>query len=216
MHITALEGRPRAKNIRVHLDDGTQIAVGPEVCRTFALRVGDQINDTQLAAMRDAEARRECLELALRLLSYRQRSEAELRDRLVRKRVPDNIVDDTIQRLRDAGLLDDAQFAQRWVDDRDQRAPRSRRLIAQELRAKGIAKETISGATAAVDEIDAAYRAAERRALSVASVSYSDFRRRIGDFLLRRGFDYEVVNRTVARLWAERGSSSEEEAAADA
>jgi regulatory protein len=216
MRITALERRPRDKHIRVHLDNDTHLSFGREVCLTFALRVGDQINDTQLAAMRDAEARRQCLESALRLLSYRQRSEAELRDRLVRKRVPANIVGDTIQRLRDAGLLDDTQFAQRWVDDRDQRAPRSRRLIAQELRAKGINKETISGATATVDELDAAYRAAERRARSMTSPSHSDFRRRIGDFLIRRGFDYEVVNRTVARLWDERGLPSQDEAAADA
>lgn len=179
------------------------MVVSLEVCLQRGLRVGDDLTHTQLDELNEAEARRRCLESALRLLSYRQRSEAELRDRLMRKQVPPEIVRDTMERLRSAGLLDDQEFAQNWMENRNQRAPRSRRLAAAELRARGVTRDVVTDVTAAIDERDAAYRAAERRARSLAALPYVEFRQRIGGLLLRRGFNYEIVRETVNGLWRE-------------
>ena len=177
------------------------MVVSLEVCLQRGLRVGDDVTGAQLDELQNEEARRRCLDSALRLLSYRQRSEAELRNRLARKSVPPEIVADSIERLRSAGLLDDEEFARSWVESRDQRAPRSRRLAASELRALGVTRGVVEEAAAAIDERDAAYRAAERRAHSLAALPHAEFRRRIGGLLLRRGFDYEIVRETVQELW---------------
>ena len=201
MLITALERRPGSKQVRLCLEGDMELILSLEVCLQRGLRAGDDLTRTQLDELNEAEARRHCLESALRLLSYRQRSEAELRDRLLRKRVPPEFVRDTIERLRSAGLLDDQEFARNWVESHNQRAPRSRRLAAAELRARGVARGVVEGVTATIDERDAAYRAAERRAQSLAAKPYIEFRQRIGGLLLRRGFDYEVVRETVQKLW---------------
>jgi regulatory protein len=76
-------------------------------------------------------------------------------------------------------------------------------LIAAELRTKGVGRQVADEATSEVDEREAAYRAAVRRARSLARVSFSEFRRRLGDFLVRRGFDYETAEQTVSQLWTE-------------
>jgi regulatory protein len=54
-----------------------------------------------------------------------------------------------------------------------------------------------------VDERDAAYRAAERRARALAGSPFQQFQQRVGGLLLRRGFSYEVVHETVSALWKE-------------
>jgi regulatory protein len=203
MRITTLERRPGSKQVKVRLDPDIEMVVSLEVCLQRGLRVGDDLTHTQLGELTEAEARRRCLESALRLLSYRPRSEAELRERLMRRRVSPEIVSETIERLRSAGLLDDQEFARTWVESRNQRAPRSRRLVTSELRARGVSRGVVAEAAATIDERDAAYRAAERRALSLAALPYPDFRQRIGGLLLRRGFDYEIVRETVHKLWRE-------------
>ena len=204
IRITALQKRPGRKHIELHLDGKFELTVSAESCLRFGLLVGDTLSSSRLDELREAEARRVALEAALRLLSYRQRSEFELRDRLLRKRVRPEIVAETIGRLSHAGLLDDAQFARSWVDRRDLRAPRSRRLMAAELRARGLSRGAVEDATSAVDEREAAYRAAARRARSLPSMPYPQFRQRVGDLLLRRGFDHELVRETVTRPWDER------------
>jgi regulatory protein len=126
-----------------------------------------------------------------------------LRQRLARRGTPSPIVDETITRLRDLGLVNDETFARSWVENRDHTSPRSRRLLALELRNKGVARPIVQDSLATLDEDDAAYRAAARRARSLASLPYTDFRRRLSDLLLRRGFGYETARSTVARLWEE-------------
>jgi regulatory protein len=203
MRITALERRAGHKRVTLYLDSDVKVLVGLELCVQRGLRVGSELSDSELAELNEQEARRRCLESALRLLSYRQRSEAELRDRLLRRRIAPHIVAETTERLRSAGLLNDAAFAQSWVESRDLRAPRSRRLIASELRTRGVARGVVEEAAGTIDERDAAYRAAERRARSLAGLPYVEFRQRVGGPLLRRGFGYEVVRETVGRLWRE-------------
>jgi len=58
---------------------------------------------------------------------------------------------------------------------------------------------------ATVVDDDAAYRAAVRRAPSLAALAYVDFRRRLMDFLLRRGFDHETSSAVTVRIWEETG-----------
>ncbi|HEU4759741.1 MAG TPA: regulatory protein RecX, partial [Dehalococcoidia bacterium] len=174
-----------------------------EVLAQSGLRAGDGLDAARLDDLRHQEARHDALASALRLLSYRPRSEAELRQRLARRGAPPPIVQQTIDRLRELGLVDDEGFARSWVESRDQASPRSRRLLASELRAKGVARPDADTAVASVDDEDAAYRAGQRRARTVAGLPWPDFQRRLSGFLLRRGFGYETVRTAVARLWQE-------------
>lgn len=156
--------------------------------------------------LRGAQARHHALESALRLLSYRPRSEREIRARLQRAGTPAEAANETVERLRGAGLIDDESFARDWVDGRQSRSPRGRRLLASELRSRGIDPRILENAVAGIDDFEAAYRAAERRASSLRSLPYQQFRQRLSGFLLRRGFDYETVRKTVTRLWEEQGT----------
>lgn len=201
--ITALDRQPRRRNFELLIDGEFAFSVSPDIRVQFGLRAGDEISQERLSAVREAEERHAAMKTALRLLSYRPRSEREIRDRLATKGVRPEIRDATLVRLRETGLIDDEAYARAFVESRGRTSPRSRRLIAAELRTKGVGRQVADEATAEVDEREAAYRAAARRTRSLTKASFSEFRRRLGDFLVRRGFDYETTEETVSRLWGE-------------
>ena len=67
--------------------------------------------------------------------------------------------------------------------------------------------ETAAAATVSVADEEAAYRAAGRRLHAFRGLDYDTFRRRLGGFLVRRGFSYEVARRTMDRCWQEAGGN---------
>ena len=136
---------------------------------------------------------------ALRLLTIRPRTVAEMRERL-EPRFGADTVEQTLARLLSEGLLNDAEFAQQWRSSRERRKPRSRRMIEQELRSKGIADDVVSDALEDYDSYDAAYRAAARYAARQKGTGRETFNRRVGAFLERRGFEYEIIRRTLQQL----------------
>jgi regulatory protein len=111
-----------------------------------------------------------------------------------------------IERLKERGYLDDAEFARFWVEGRQRFSPRSAYALRQELRRKGLDDVAVATAVSNLDAAASAYEAARPRALRLSSLAGGDpklFRRKIGDFLLRRGFDYDVVREVVGRLLSE-------------
>ncbi|MFA5374425.1 MAG: regulatory protein RecX [Dehalococcoidia bacterium] len=144
----------------------------------------------------------ECLKTAYRLLGYRQRSEIELRNK-IGSRFTKAAIDTVIERLRDKHMVDDTAFAQYWRERRETLNPRSRRMVCIELRQKGIDKEVINKVLDSYNDEENAYRAAKKKANLLSKEGYANFRRKIGSFLMRRGFNYEVTNQTVDRLWRE-------------
>ncbi len=201
MLITAIEKQKRRRRANIHLDGRFAFSLSLELIVQAVLRVGDDLSPEQIESLRSADERQQAYEAALRLLAYRPRSEEEMAQRLARRGLPPPVVRETMERLRERGLLDDAAFARFWVENRERHSPRSRRLLWQELSAKGIRRDAAREATASVEEEEAALRAAEKRVPRLHGLDQSTFRRRLGDFLLRRGFSYQIVRATVERLW---------------
>jgi len=201
MRITAIERQKRRPRVDIFVDGRLALSLGLALAVQAGLRRGDIVTAERLEALRQADERQQAHDAALRLLAYRPRSEAELRTRLARRGLPPGAVQQAMERLREQGLLDDDAFARYWVEARQQSSPRGRRLLRRELLAKGIAVETAGQAVAAVAEEDLARRAAEKKAHSLRNLDYATFRRRLGQFLLRRGFPYETARALVEELW---------------
>jgi regulatory protein len=89
------------------------------------------------------------------------------------------------------------------VENRSAFRPRSRRLMAMELRQKGLDDESISSATQNVDDETLAYEAAQKRVARLKHLEWTEFRKKMSDFLGRRGFSYSVVAPVVTRIWNE-------------
>jgi regulatory protein len=204
MIISAIERQKRRPRVNVYSDEGRfAFALALHLAQDAGLHTGMELTDAEANTLQEADARYSAYDAALRLLSYRPRSEKEIRIRLARRGVTLKFISETVQRLKERGYLDDEAFARFWTESREATSPRSRRLIVQELRAQGVGAETAAAATTSVADEEAAYRAAARRLNALRDLDYETFRRRLGGFLVRRGFSYEVARRTTDRCWQE-------------
>ncbi len=150
------------------------------------------------------------LQVALRYVSFRQRSVTEVRRR-VGKDFSQPVVEQVLAALHRFGYLDDRDFAERWRDSRSRRRPRGSFLLRRELRAKGIAEDIIDSTLVGLDETENAYRAGERQARRLAErgdLPFAKFRVKMWEYLRRRGFASSVVMNTTNRLWDEFGEPS--------
>jgi regulatory protein len=204
MIITAIERQKRRQRVNVYGEGGRfAFALALHLAQDAGLHTGMELTEAQVDALQEADARHSAYEAALRLLSYRPRSEKEMRRRLARRGIDRRLIDETVRQLKEQGYLDDEAFARFWAETREATSPRGRRLIVHELRAQGVDADTAAAATASVSDDDAAYRAASRRLHAFRALDYDTFRRRLGGFLVRRGFSYEVARRTMERCWQE-------------
>lgn len=143
------------------------------------------------------EAKSKVRSRALGLLDQRSRSRQELYDRLVQAEFAPEVVDEVLDDLAHAGLIDDAAFAAEWVRQRHKRRGESRSVLDRELREKGVSQEDRDEALSQIDSADeeAMARAlAEKKARSVKSVpadrkEREKALRRIVGVLARRGFN---------------------------
>jgi regulatory protein len=202
--VTAIgEGKRRKRRVNIFLDEKFAFSLEAEVAVKENLKVGQELSEGDIEALAGAELSQRCYEAALRLLDYRPRSESELKERLRRRGFGEDNVATAIARLREQGLVDDLAFAQFWKENRQSFSPRSQWLTRHELKQKGVANEVIERVVADVDDEGSAYQAAIARARSLPVTDYQSFRRRLGEYLKRRGFGYGVINNTVKKVWEE-------------
>lgn len=149
-----------------------------------------------------------CYQAGLNLLGYRARTESEMRQRLARKGFGETEIEATVTRLKASGLIDDAAFAKTWSENRTSASPRSAYIIKRELKTKGIDAGTADEAVADIDDSEAAFRAAQPRLKRLQSLSPEEARRKLADFLRRRGFNWNTIERTLVRIAAEGDSST--------
>jgi len=206
--ITALRvGKGRKKRVNVFLDDRFAFSLEAEVVIKGGLQVGQELSASQIEALARSDHFHRCLNAATHYLGYRPRSVFEVRERLQRRGFDDSTIGVVIAKLKEQGLVDDLAFAQFWKENRDSFSPRSQWLTKLELRQKGVAGDIIDQVIK-IDDEDSAYRAALSKARRLSRSDYQDFRRRLGEYLKRRGFGYGVINHTIERVWEERGIST--------
>ncbi len=200
--ITALTAQKKnPERINVFLDG--EFAFGLQRIVAAWLSVGQQLSDEKIKQLRQEDQQEIAYQKGLNLLSYRMHSEAEIIQKLQKQDIPEENIENTIQRLKHSGLLDDARFAGAWVENRKIYRPRSRRALAYELKQRGVSPETIDEALSELDEDEMAYQAALKRSQRLKDHDWGDFRLKLTRFLAQRGFNYEIAQTVISRLWEE-------------
>ena len=204
MKITKIEAqRLNPERVNVYVDGTFRLGLAAELVLAEGLRVGDEVDEARLAELEARDASFKAKDAALSLLSYRARTAAELTRRLKRKGYGEEVAEETVDRLGELGMVDDAAFAESFVRDRVRLRPQGRRRMKGELRAKGVDAETAEAAIAEVMageetcEVELA-RAAAARWKPRSGEEPAAARRRLHGFLARRGFGGDAV-RTVLR-----------------
>jgi regulatory protein len=205
--ITAIEPQKKRDRVNIHLDG--EFAFGLARITAAWLKTGDMLSDEKIAKLQADDARERAYQQAMLFLSYRARSEKEIRQNLNKHEIPVDVVEETIQRLREEGIANDDKFARIWVENRNIFRPRSRRVLTMELRQKGLQEDAVQAAVSQVDDDALAYESAIKRANRFKSLEWGDFRRKLSEYLARRGFSYSVIAPAVTRVWNEMHADQE-------
>ncbi|WTT40755.1 recombination regulator RecX [Kitasatospora sp. NBC_00085] len=157
----------------------------------------------------DPEAR--ARDICLRLLTGAAKSRKQLADALRKREIPDEVAEQVLTRLEEVGLIDDAAFAQAWVESRHAVRGLSRRALAQELRTKGVAGELVEQAVAQLDhddETEAARALVERKLRATRGLERQARMRRLVGVLARRGYSEGLAFRVVREALDEEASGA--------
>ena len=197
--ITALRFQKRNRDrVNVYIDD--RFAFGLAAIEAARLQVGQTLSDDDIARLEVRDEVERAYGRALNFLSYRPRSEAEVRRNLRKKDIEEAVIETVVDRLMRAGLLDDQEFARYWVENRLRFRPRGVRALRHELREKGLSDSVIADALANLDEEAAARQVAESGARRLSQRDPRDFRRRLIAYMARRGFSYAVSEPLVEEM----------------
>jgi regulatory protein len=203
--ITAVTPQKHANDrYSIFIDGEFAFGVGVEVVLEFDLHPGLTLDQETLNEIRTKEEVVAATTAALHLLAYRSRATGELQARLRQKGHAPHAIEAAIEKLRGWHYLDDEEFAKTWVEQRSTHRPRSRRVLEQELRSKGVDREIVEQTidSAELDEVSDAIRVAERKWESWRNLSPEVRHRRLTSLLARRGYGYDIV-RSVIRHFEE-------------
>lgn len=206
--ITALKLQKRNKNrVNVYLDGRYSFSLTGHLA--VPLRRGQVLSDKEIARLEEKDEFHRAYERAVKFIAYRPRSEAEVRRRMERQDVAPDLVERVVEKLEAVSLINDSEFAQLWVENRETFRPRSRRMLRYELRQKGLDEETIAQALEQVNEKEDAHRLALQRAQRLSHLDKATFHQRLVGYLTRRGYSYELAHRVVREAWQSLAESDD-------
>lgn len=204
--ITALvaQQQPR-RRVNLFIDGEFALGISHTTLIRERLAVGVIIDAARWDRLAAAESADRALNYAMTLLERSPRTAHQLLQKLQRHEFDTPIIEQTLTRLTELGLIDDADYAQRWIAARARLRPRGRLALQAELRARGIAADVVQQA---ITERDPADESAQLHALAeqmlpryLHSPDWATFQRRFGGFLARRGFDAGAIRRLLPQLW---------------
>jgi len=200
--VTRLEPqKKKPQRINVYLDG--EFAFGISRATAPWLAEGNQLSQQKINDLQEKDQFEGAYQRAINFLSYRVRSEKEIRQNLTKHDVPEDIIERVVDRLRGASLVNDWDFASQWVENRVQFKPRGKRALSSELFQKGIGNEIIEDVLAELDEEKLAFACARSNIRKFAGMEEKAFQKKLSGLLTRRGFPYHVTKDVVGSLWKE-------------
>ncbi len=201
--ITAIKAQKKNPNrVNIYLDGEYAFSLARIVAAW--LQIGQVIDGQKIEALKKQDGEEKAFQRALSMAGYRPRSEQEVRKKLEVHGYSVELIERVLTRLRQAEVLNDERFAREWVENRSVFRPRSRRMMAAELQYKGIPEEVIRKIVGEGEEDEKlAYDAARKRVHRLENLRWEEFRKKMSDYLGRRGFTYGTISIVVRQVWSE-------------
>lgn len=200
--ITAITLQKRNhQRVNIYLDGEFGFGIGRMTAGW--LEVGQELSEEKISELKTKDIYDESYQHALIILSYRPRTEAEVRRHLEDYQIRQEIITETVERLKNNKLIDDYCFALNWIENRKEFHPRSRKALIFELRKHGIADQIIEQVLnqVTIDERQLAYQVAFKQARKFQGLEWSEFRRKLMGFLARHGFPYDISDQAIRQTW---------------
>lgn len=202
MKITNIEPQRKKDRVNIYIDNNFSFGLSLELKYIYDLKIGKEINDDFIEDVLKEEEARKAINTALNFLSYRQRSEREIRNRLKEKGYEENYIERAIFFCKDQNYIDDEAFAISFVKDKINLNKLGNNRLKRELMLKGIDEDIIESVLVKYEDDE------YERALKIATKKYSTYReddrnkiyRKLGGFLQRKGYSFDIINKILKEL----------------
>ena len=203
--ITSIKPQKNRKRFNIYLDGKFAFALSAEALVKADLKIDQETTEKDVEILRYKDSRDKLYNKALKFLSYRPRSEREVRDYLEKKGGDTKIVEEITGKLKKQNLVDDHAFTTWWIEQRSRFRPKGKYLLWLELLKKGIKKEIIEDSLfSEKEELDLAKKAAGKKVKSYKNLEPLEFRRKMTAFLARRGFNWGVIKKVLEEILKKR------------
>ncbi|SKC38477.1 RecX family transcriptional regulator [Maledivibacter halophilus] len=203
IRITKLETQKRNKNrISIYIDNKYALGVHKDIVYKLNLEKGKILDKDFIEKIVKAEEQKKANEYAIKFLSYRPRSEKEIKDRMTKKEYEDEVINNTLEWLKKYDLVNDRDFVEEYVKSKASKYGRSR--IRLELRRKGlddnIVDDVLNSEYEHEKEYEIALEQAKRKIKVYKGESPQAIYRKLGGYLQRRGFSYDIVLKILKEI----------------
>ena len=189
----------RRGRVNIYLDGKFGFGLDLENFVKLGLKIDKELTEAEIEKIIKEGEFQKVYDKILLFGSLRPRSEREYYGWLRKHQVPKNLYDELFNRLKGLDFLNDKKFAVWWIDQRIQFRSKSKRELIQELRLKGISKDAIEEVLSETqpDEVVMARKLIAKKNYMWEKVSDSVARRKRAEFLLRRGFGWDIIKQVV-------------------
>lgn len=187
----------RSSRREIRLDNGEAFTLDLALVARRRLAVGTRLTEEELEELRQEDEWTRAKASGFDMLRARLFSRKELTDKLRRKGYSAEAVERAVSAIEELGYISDEEFAEAFVESRLRSKPKGRHALRRELRQKGIDKLTIERTLRAVsdeDEREAALKLAQKQMRLYQNLPRETARRRLYQYLMRRGYRYEDVS----------------------
>jgi len=193
------------KRYSIYVDGQYTIGISEDVLVKHGLRKDQVLTTDILKSINLEEEQNKANSYGLRLLSFRSRSEQELVYKMKQKQYDEETIKNTIAFLKHHQYINDEAFTNDYVKNKISTQKYGKNRIKQELYQKGISKDLINSTIEEMSDSDQEYETALELSRKKLTTTYrnddkkSQYRK-IGGFLQRRGFDYEIISKVLSKL----------------
>lgn len=201
MKITMITAQKDSTRINLYVDDEFYLGLPVEALVEFKLKKDMELDHETAHQLKCYDEFQRAKSSAYRYLSFRQRSVSEVMDHLSRKGFEQQSISAVIELLLDTGYLNDESFAKAYVDDKTKLNSLGTYRLKAELRAKGINEELISDTLSNLEpDIEHLVELVRRKYSGSLSEDKSTIMRKVGGFLQRKGYGYDVIKKVLDKL----------------
>jgi regulatory protein len=200
--ISAIVGQ-KHKRYEIQVDGEPVLFVHEDVLVKYGLHKGMEIESTELIEISEAQERHYVTQAFLRYISYRPRTVKETEHHLLEKGFDERLIQSVLQSMKQQGYLDDRQYAANWIRERQTGKKLGINRLKQELKRKGISSTYIDEAINEeniIEERQLVTEVAERRYSRLCQEDWQTVERRLGSYLLRRGFPSYLVHQALQHI----------------
>lgn len=197
--ITSIKPQKNQKRVNIYLDGKFGFGLDLENFIKFGLKVGQELNQDEMEKIIKKAEFQKTYDKILKFAALRPRSGKEFKDWIKRHKVHPSLHEELFNRLKRLDFLNDKKFALWWVGQRQTFRPKSKVVLEQELRLKGIEKKIIEEVfeELKIDEVVTAKKLLGKKNYLWENLSDFEARKKKAEFLRRMGFDWDVIREVL-------------------